>query len=213
MNDQRTRLSQAFTQLVSDKFSFLRSEFGYKQLETCFPNLELSHGGSCALHFGNAKAKICLEVFLDFETYWVDVIILRSVDGTFVEHSVWGQSEKAAAILLSALAGWRNATSFNQDLLPQSLPSISWRDKQRRLLERRTVINERLEDVVQNVAMNVTEFAPEVLRGDTTMFSEVQAFYRKQQNVTLSPDGRRVELGFTKSKDERQKGLNPRANQ
>jgi len=194
MADSRVRLSKAFAFLVTDKFSFLCSEFGYKQLDARYPNVELSHGGCCSLRFGNAKAKICLDIILDFETYRVDVIILKSVHGTFVEHSVWGQSAKAAAIILSALVSWRNKTSFAHDLLPHSLPSISWSEKQRRLLVRRAVINERLNDVVQSAAADLAEFAPEILAGDTIMFSEVQAFYRQQQNVTLSPDGRRVEL-------------------
>lgn len=194
MSDPRMHLSQMFTQLVAAKLSFLVTEYGYKQLDSSFPNMELSHGGACTLQYSNAKAKICLEVVLDFETYWADVIIISSDDGTFVEHSVWGQSQKAAAILLSALVGWRNGSSFDRILLPPPIPSISWREKQRRVLRRRTMIRNRLEDVVQNLAMNLAEFTSAVLRGDTTIFTEVQAFYRKQQNVTLSSDGRRVEL-------------------
>lgn len=196
MSDARRHLSEEFESLVREKFSFLQSDYGYEQRDTYFPDLQISHGDRCAVRFANSDVGICIEVYLDFEVYIVEVVLFESPDGSVLEHSVWGQTHLASAILLSALIDSQTLRSPDDDLLPPSLPSMSWREKHRRLKQRRTMVHEQLADVVEDVADHLDKFAADVLRGDTSLFPEIQGFYRKQQNVTLSPDGRRVELGF-----------------
>lgn len=190
MSDSRNHLALEFELLVTDKFSFLQTEFSYEQYHSKVPNLELSHGDECAVFFGNSDIGICVEVSLDFEIYSVDVVLLESEDGTPITHSVWGQSEHAPAVLLSALVDRQaSADGEHELLLPPSLPSISWREKKRRFKQRQTAVSNQLADVVQSVADRLMTFAADVLCGDTSDFAEIQAFYRDQQNVTLSSDG------------------------
>ena len=194
VSDPRKHLSEEFASLVTDRFSFLLSEFGYVSIETCFPDLQLSHGDQCAVRFGNSNVGISIEIFLDFEIYWIDVLLFRSGGGLPTEHSVWGQTGFAPGILISTFIDWSTLPTFSQDLLPPSRPSMSYSEKQRRHKRRQAAVSIHMADVVQNVAQCLKDSAADILRGDTSKFTEIQAFYRKQQNATLSPDGRRVEL-------------------
>jgi len=196
MTDLRQRLSLEFETLVSDKFSFLQGEYGYEQHGTRFPNLALSHGDECGISFGSSDLQMAVDVFLDFETYLVDVALFRSHDGSFVEHSVWGQVHLTQAVLLSALIEHNTADEEAAYVLPPSLPMLSWREKQRRFDARRTAIQENLEGVVQEAADRLSRFGGNVLRGDMSLFPQIQSFYREKQDAFLSSDGRRVQFNL-----------------
>ena len=200
MNELRQTLSYAFIELVAAEFSFLESSFGYQLHQTHPPDKTLSHGDCCRITYGNSAVGIAIEIFLDFEIYYADIILVESPNGIPVKHSVWGQSHLASAVLLGTLRTWRGSSDPSEKFTTASFFSLDRRHPKTTLENRRSAIIDDLPSIVQMLACRLRESALDVICGDTSMFQAVQEYYRNQQRVTLSSDGERVEFEFGKPK-------------
>jgi hypothetical protein len=61
---------------------------------------------------------------------------------------------------------------------------------------RRAVISDASGEVVHGYGVLLREFGEPVLMGDTSMFSDVQKFYRKRMRASLTKGGSWLDLAF-----------------
>ncbi|MBW3541329.1 MAG: hypothetical protein KY476_13760 [Planctomycetes bacterium] len=192
MKQERDAIRGNFARAASAELAFLTDRFEFSGPTCSHP--PLSEGGIDHITFGSAARRLVVDLFIDFETYYVDLAIAESPDGCLHSYSVWGQKQLAQAMLLTALI--QHLTGEVKLPLPPDLPTLATAERTRRLLQRREMINNRSGDVVRMYAKLLDDFSEPAITQPFTLMSDVQQWYRRAMCASLSSDGRRVILGF-----------------
>ncbi len=188
MSDDRSKLSNQFEKLVSATFSFLATEFNFHQFDIRESFGSAPFGGEVSIFFGNDSFGTGLDVFLDFETFDLDIAIVDSPSGMPVEYSVWGQTHIRPAALLSVYCQYKTGIDMIEEHFPESCSKLSNKENMRRRQVRQMAIQTSLEEVLARKRRSLAEIAMPAVLGDVSEFGPIQALYREKNNAYLSPD-------------------------
>ncbi|MDP1624659.1 MAG: hypothetical protein Q8L64_02710 [bacterium] len=162
--------TELFFQEVIKYFQYLVSDFNYNLISTDIENTDYYPDTVAIVRYlGN---KVGLEVYWYLASSVISVALIEIIkEGDFpYKKRFWGKSSgEARAIKLHTLI---DMAGKDDELMLKKPRSTKASD----VKKRRTMIDEKLSNLVKNLADVLHEQAHDILAGDTSIFSQVQKY-------------------------------------
>jgi hypothetical protein len=155
---------QKFVLNATSVFDFLEKEYGYKITTSGIENEHYFPDAQVTIKYANSM--LAIEVFWYFASAMIGIAFIKLQNGKFPENS-----KDASIINLYALAGFLSQGKEDmfvlKDIYDSTFPKIKKREK---------IINEKMVEVLENLALGVKKYALGIISGDTSCFPEVQKY-------------------------------------
>ncbi len=175
--DDLERRATKFSDIVSDEFTFLQDDFGYRLETLQLRDIQYPQDAHAAVPF--LGTSVAIEVVLGFGDDSVSVVLYELSGGKVPRRiSFYGEDNAARAIRLDSLVRMLSGDDFRFPL-PDITPGLSVAEMGRRGQARSQLVRENLRGVVSGFAQLLKEYGSDILKGDTTFFKDIQAYHSK----------------------------------
>ncbi len=168
---------QKFFSDVSVEFRFLEIDFGFTRRSLERRDFEHARDASAIVPY--VGRLVGIQVIWGLGEAVISVCLYELEDGEFPEkYSFYKANTVARAIHLDSLVRFLSDGEVGSPL-PEITPDLSVAEMIRRGERRARMINADMRGVLSEFANRLKEFGSDVLRGDTSVFSDVQAHHER----------------------------------
>lgn len=155
---------QKFVLNATSAFGFLENEYGYKVITTGIENESYFPDAQVVVRYVNSMVGV--------EVFWYFASAIMGVAFSKLQNSEFPKNAKDASIvnlyaLASFLSQGKEDMFILKDLYDNTFPKIKKRER---------IINERMNEVLENLALGVKKYALNIIAGETSLFPEVQKY-------------------------------------
>ncbi|MBL4884917.1 MAG: hypothetical protein JKY95_10325 [Planctomycetaceae bacterium] len=188
MSTKWESLTEEFRAAVISSFDFLIAEYDYTPLKEVDESPDIGARSIVYASYGSCKYGMVVELLIDFENFFICVILCDSPKGNIEQLPTGGRKRWKQVIQLGSLIEYRTG---DENIAYPVLPHVSTLSGRENMRRRKIRIDKTYNDitaVVHEQAELLKQFGSNVLKGDKSEFPAVEEFFL-QKNDMISIDG------------------------